>query len=134
MSVEGAGPRSGSDTGVADTVGTVDTVVPEGRDDVRGISDLTLRILTPYLSSTALHRTVLVLLTLMTLACVVAAPVRLSGWPLLPLPVLALAFFALHKVRAAGERHRPLLRWSSTLAAATLFGLWLISVMGRWVS
>ncbi|OXM66166.1 MULTISPECIES: hypothetical protein [Amycolatopsis] len=133
MSVEGAGPRSGAGEGTAPAEAG-DTVVPEGRDDVRGISDLTFRIVAPYLSSAALYKVTLVLLGLMTAACVIAAPVRLSALPLIPLPVLGLGFYALRRVRAAGTEYRPLLRWSCVLFAATLFGLWLLSVVGRWVS
>lgn len=101
---------------------------------MRGITDLTFRILTPYLSSSVLYKAMLVFLSLMGLACVVAAPVRLSGWPLIPLPVLGVGYYALRRVRAAGTEHSPVLRWSCLLFAAALFGLWLVSVMGRWVS
>ncbi|MDQ0376437.1 hypothetical protein [Amycolatopsis thermophila] len=134
MSVEGAGPRSGAGEGTAPAAEAGDTVVPEGRDDVRGISDLTFRVVTPYLGSPVLHKVMLVLLGLMTLSCVVAAPVRLSALPLVPLPVLGAGFYGLRRVRAAGDEYRPLLRWSCVLFAAVLLGLWLISVMGRWVS
>ncbi|GAB3581462.1 hypothetical protein GCM10027445_53360 [Amycolatopsis endophytica] len=134
MSVEGAGPRSGAGEGTAPAAEAGDTVVPEGRDDVRGISDLTFRILTPYLSSAVLYKTMLVLLTLMALACVAAAPVRLSVLPLIPLPVIGVACYALHRMRSAGSDHRPLLLWSCLMFAGSLLGLWLISVMGHWVS
>ncbi|WP_026153939.1 hypothetical protein [Amycolatopsis methanolica] len=134
MSVEGAGPRSGAGERTAPAEGAGDTVVPEGRDDVRGISDLTFRVVAPYLGSPILHKVMLVLLGLMTVACVVAAPVRLSALPLIPLPVLGVGFYALRRVRAADGDYRPLLRWSSLLFAATLIGLWLLSVVGRWVS
>lgn len=107
MSVEGAGPRSGAGDGAAPVLTAGDNVVPEGRDDVRGISDLTFRIIAPYLSSVALYRVMLGLLSLMTLACVVAAPVRLSVLPAIPLPVLGFGFYALRRVRRAGTEFRP---------------------------
>ena len=133
MSVEGAGPRSGADEGTAPAEAG-DTVVPEGRGDVRGISDLTFRIIAPYLSSPLLAKVMMVLLGLMTLSCVVAAPVRLSALPLIPLPVLGVGYYALRQVRAAGSAYQPLLRWSCVLFAAVLFGLWLMSALARWVS
>ncbi|NIH81754.1 hypothetical protein [Amycolatopsis viridis] len=130
MSVEGAG-RSGAGEGTAPVVTAGDNVVPEGRDDVRGITDLTFRIIAPYLSSVVLHRVMLGLLSLMALACVVAAPVRLSVLPAIPLPVLGFGFYALTRVRRAGTEFRPLLTWTSLLFTATLLGLWLISALGR---
>ena len=53
MSKEGAGPREDSEPGRP--AGT-DKVVPEGGGDVAGISDLTYRIITPYLRNETLHR------------------------------------------------------------------------------
>jgi hypothetical protein len=132
MSVEGAGPRQDAESGRP--VAGSDKVVPEGRGDVRGISDLTFRIITPYLSNSTLHRYAKIVLIVLAAVCLIATAVRFSALPLLPLPLLGGAYYALRRMRAAGEDDEPLLIWSSTFLAATLLGFWLMSVVARWVS
>ena len=135
MSVEGAGPRQRAEEGAAspEAPGHEDEVVPERRD-VRGISDLTYRIITPYLSNPLLHRAVRIGLLVLTLVCLVATGVRLSPLPLLPIPLFAVAYYALRRVRAAGDNDRSLLVWFLGLLASGLMGFWLLSVVARWVS
>jgi len=135
MSVEGAGPRQGADEGTDSPrpAGDVEHVVPERRD-VRGISDLTFRIITPYLSNPVLHRCLRVVLLVLGVVCLVATGVRLSPLPLLPLPLFAVAYYALRRARAAGNNDRALLVWFATLFAAFVLGFWVLSLAGRWVS
>jgi hypothetical protein len=135
MSVEGVGPQSGADTGrpAPAEAGSEDKVIPEGRGDVRGISDLTYRIITPYLSHPTLHRCVAVVLLVLGAVCLLATCVRLSALPLLPVPLFGLAYYALRRVRAAGDNDRALLTWSSLVLAAALVGFWVLSVAARWV-
>jgi hypothetical protein len=135
MSVEGAGPRQGAETGTPSPApaGTEDKVIPEGRD-VRGISDLTYRIIAPYLSNPVLHRCVQVVLMVLAAVCVVATAVRLSALPLLPVVLFAVAYYGLRRARSAGDNDRSLLTWSSIVLAATLVGFWLLSVVATWVS
>jgi hypothetical protein len=130
MSTEGAGPRRDGDPGGQDAA--TDKVVPEGRGDVRGISDLTYRIITPYLRPARLHKTVFVVLVVLAAVCVLAAGVRLSPLPLLPLPLLGVGYYALRHVRSAQEDSR-LLVWSSLCLAATLIAFWVMSVVGGWL-
>jgi hypothetical protein len=131
MSVEGAGTGQGAETA---TAGNADTVVPEGRGDVRGISDLTYRIITPYLSHPLLHRCVRVVLIVLAAVCLLATGVRLSPLPLLPVPLFGFAYYALRRTRSAGDNDRSLLIWSSLLLAAILVGFWTLSVVANWVS
>ncbi|TNC24365.1 hypothetical protein [Amycolatopsis alkalitolerans] len=130
MSVEGAGPGQGAETA---TAATADTVVPEGRGDVRGISDLTYRILTPYLSHTLVHRVMRIVLITLTVICLVATGVRLSPLPLLPIPLFGFGYYCLRRVRAAGDDDRTLLVWFSLLMAGLLVGFWILSVAGNHV-
>lgn len=130
MSVEGAGPGEGAETATA----AADTVVPEGRGDVRGISDLTYRIITPYLSHALLHRCLRIVLIVLTVVCLAGTGVRLSPLPLLPIPLFAFAYYALRRVRSAGDNDRSLLIWSSLLLAGLLVGFWTLSVVANWVS
>lgn len=109
-------------------------VVPEGRGDVRGISDLTYRIITPYLSNALLHRVMRIVLIVLAVLCLVATAVRLSPLPLLPLPLFAFAYYCLRRVRAAGHEDRRLVIWSSLLLAGLLVGFWVLSVVANWVS
>ncbi|MTD56907.1 hypothetical protein [Amycolatopsis pithecellobii] len=129
MSVEGTDSGQGAETAAAVAS---DTVVPEGRD-VRGISDLTYRILTPYLSRPLLHRVVRIVLLVLTVVCLVATGVRLSPFPLLPIPLFAFAYFSLRRARAAGDDDRPLLVWSSLWLTGLLVGFWALSVAGNHV-
>lgn len=131
MSVEGAGPGEGAETA---TAGSADAVVPEGRGDVRGISDLTYRIITPYLSHSLLHRCLRIVLIVLTVVCLAGTGVRLSPLPLLPIPLFAFAYYALRRVRSAGDNDRSLLIWSSLLLAGLLVGFWTLSVVANWVS
>jgi hypothetical protein len=135
MSVEGASPQSGAETGRPAPVpaGSEDKVIPEGRGDVRGISDLTYRIITPYLSHPVLHRCVKVVVIGLAVVCLLATAVRLSPLPLIPVPLFGFAYYALRRVRAAGDNDRALLIWSSVLLAVALLGFWLMSVAARWV-
>ena len=135
MSVEGAGPRQGADEGTAapERPGNEDEVIPERRD-VRGISDLTYRIITPYLSNPLLHRALWAVLLVLALVCLVATGVRLSPLPLVPIPLFAVAYYALRRVRAAGDNDRALLIWFLTLLGAGVVGFWALSVVGGWVS
>src|SRR2546423_9692816 len=112
MSVEGAGPAKGADTAATDQPDT-DTVVPEGRGDVRGISDLTYRIILPYLGNATLHRVARIVVLVLVVICLVATAVRLSPLPLIPVPLFAIAYWALHKTGRAGENDRALLAWSA---------------------
>lgn len=133
MSVEGAGPVEGAETATAGPADT-DRVVPEGRGDVRGISDLTYRIILPYLSNALLHRIVRIALLVLAAICLVATVVRLSPLPLIPIPIFAIAYWALHRSERAGDSDRALLTWSSLCLAASLIGFWALSVVGTWVS
>ena len=142
MSVEGAGPRQGAETvtdspqrsGTGDEVvpdrpGDEDQVIPERRD-VRGISDLTYSIITPYLSNPLLQRAVWIVLLALTLVCLIATGVRLSPLPLLPVPLFAVAYYALRRARAAGgDNDRSLLIWFLALLAAGLAGFWVLSMV-----
>lgn len=144
MSVEGAGPGQGAETvteppelsgagdeAVPDRPGNEDEVVPERRD-VRGISDLTYRILTPYLGNPLLHRALWIVLLVLTVVCLVATGVRLSPLPLLPIPLFAAAYYALRRVRTAAD-DRSLLMWFLTLLASGLIGFYLLSLASRWL-
>ncbi|GLY67171.1 hypothetical protein [Amycolatopsis taiwanensis] len=127
MSKEGAGPRQDAETGRPDA-GT-DTVVPEGRGDVQGISDLTYRIITPYLRHERLHRACFVALVVLAAVCVIASGVRLSPFPLLPLPLLGTAYFGLRRTRSA-QGDRGLLVWSAVFLTGILVAFWVMSVIG----
>jgi hypothetical protein len=128
MSKEGAGPHEAG-TGRQDA-GT-DKVIPEGRGDVQGISDLTYRIITPYLRDSRLHRISFVVLVVLGAVCVIAAGIRLSPFPLLPFPLLGASYYGLRKARAAKSDPR-LLFWSSVFLAGALLAFWVISVVGGW--
>lgn len=135
MSVEGAGSRADAGDGMATPAEAgAEQVVPEGRGDVRGFSDLAYRIITPYLSHPLLHRSVRIVLWVLGAVCLVGTGVRLSPLPLLPLPLFGFAYYALHRIRAAGTDDRPLLTWSLLLLAAVVTGFWVFSVAARWVS
>ncbi|TVT53530.1 hypothetical protein FNH05_11695 [Amycolatopsis rhizosphaerae] len=135
MSVEGAGSRADAGDGMAEPgEAGVDQVVPEGRGDVRGFSDLAYQVITPYLSHPVLHRSVRIVLWVLGGVCLVATGVRLSPLPLLPLPLFGFGYYALHRVRAAGREDRPLLVWSILLLVAVVVGFWVLSVAARWVS
>ncbi|WP_435157265.1 hypothetical protein [Amycolatopsis sacchari] len=132
MSVEGAGPAQGTETATTGTADT-ETVVPEGRGDVRGISDLTYRIITPYLSHRHVQRGVLVVLIALTAVCLVATLVRLSPLPLLPVPLFAAGWFTLRKARNTTDDDRRLLLWSSLTLAAIFVGFWALSRVSSWM-
>jgi hypothetical protein len=134
MSVEGAGPGQGAETVTTGHAEDADKVVPEGRGDVRGISDLTYRIITPYLSNPLLHRVMRIILIVLAVVCLLATGVRLSPLPLLPIPLFAFAYYCLRRVRAAGDADKPLVIWSSLLLAGLLIGFWTLSVVANWVS
>ncbi|KAA9153632.1 hypothetical protein FPZ12_034195 [Amycolatopsis acidicola] len=133
MSVEGAGPRQDADNGSAAEAAGEDKVIPEGRGDVRGISDLTYRIITPYLKDSLVHRCVQVVLVVLAVVCLIATGVRLSPLPLLPIPLFGVAYYALRRMRTASS-DRLLVIWASTLLAAVVVGFWFLSVVGTWVS
>ncbi|HKS47709.1 MAG TPA: hypothetical protein VJT49_21875 [Amycolatopsis sp.] len=130
MSTEGAGPRQDAEAG---SPAGSDNVVPASNGDVHGISDLIYRIITPFLRHATLHRVGFIVLVALAGVCVLATGVRLSALPLVPIPLFAVAGYALRRVRSAGG-DRSLLVWSSLCFAAAAIGFWLMSVMGRWVS
>lgn len=127
MSKEGAGPRQDAENGRLDAGS--DKVVPEGRGDVHGISDLTYRIITPYLRHERLHRACLVALVVLAVVCVLGCVVRLSPLPLFPLPLLGIAYFALRRARSAAD-DRGLMAWSSVFVAGGLLAFWVMSYVG----
>jgi hypothetical protein len=105
-----------------------------GPDDVRGISELAQRIVTStYLHHPRLHRVLMVVLGVLMGVCVVATVTRLSPLPLLPVPLLAVAGYALRQARADPEDRRRVLAWSCLFLAATLVAFWLMSVVARWL-
>lgn len=132
MSVEGAHPAQGAETATTGQEDT-DTVVPEGRGDVRGISDLTYRIILPYLGNATLHRVMRIVLLVLAAVCLLATGVRLSPLPLIPVPIFAIAYWALRKTARAGDNDRALLVWSGLWLAASIIGFWALSVVGHWV-
>jgi hypothetical protein len=71
-----------------------------------------------------------VVLCVLTVVCLAATLTRLSLWPLVPLPLLGLGFFAVRKAAAAGD-DRALLLWSTVLVSATAVAFWLIGVVAR---
>ncbi|WP_158880663.1 hypothetical protein [Amycolatopsis anabasis] len=106
----------------------------DGRGDVRGIADLAQRIVAAaYLRHPGMHRCLVLGLGVLLASCLVATGTRLSMLPLLPVPVFAVAGFALHRMRATAEHRRALLVWSALFAVATLVGFWLMSVVARWL-
>jgi hypothetical protein len=112
----------------------LESVAAEGSGEVRGISDLAQRIVTmTYLGHPKLHRSLVVVLTVLAVTCLIATGTRLSFLPLLPIPLLAIAAFALRRIRSTKEDHRLLLAWSALFILATLLGFWLMSVVARWV-
>lgn len=133
MSVEGAGPEEGADTAATGQPDT-NTVVPEGRGDVRGISDLTYRIILPYLRNAMLHRIARIAMLCLIVVCLIAIAVRLSPLPVIPAPLFAIAYWALHKTSRSGDNERALLGWSALWIAAAVIGFWALSVVGHWVS
>lgn len=126
MTKEGAGPRQGAGSRPDSSS---DKVVPEGGGDVRGISDLTYRIVTPYLRDGRLYRVCSVILAVFGAVCLAGSIVRLSPWPLVPLPMLGVAYFALRRTRSA-EADRPLVAWSTVFLCGSLVGFWLMSFVG----
>jgi hypothetical protein len=127
MTKEGAGPRQDAESGRSDA--GPDKVVPEGRGDVHGISDLTYRIITPYLRHDQLHRACLVVLVVLAAVCLIGSVARLSPFPVIPLPLLGAAYFALRRSRLAmGDR--GLLVWFSVFLAGALIAFWLMSFIG----
>jgi hypothetical protein len=109
-------------------------VAQGGPGDVRGISDLAQRIVTAtYLGHPRLHRGLVVVVGVLVATCVIAVATRLSPLPLLPVPLLAVAAYALRRIRSTNDNHRLLLAWSALFLLATLVGFWLMSVVARWV-
>jgi hypothetical protein len=127
MTKEGAGPRQDAESGRPDA--GPDKVVPEGGGDVRGISDLTYRIITPYLRHERLHRVCSVVLLVFAAVCVIGALVRLSPFPLVPLPLVGAAYFGVRRARCA-RGDRGLLVWSSVWLTGALLAFWLMSFVG----
>ncbi|WP_236793685.1 hypothetical protein [Amycolatopsis sp. GM8] len=127
MSVEGAGPGQGAET-------AADTVVPEGRGDVRGISDLTYRIITPYLRHPLVHRTTRIVLIVLTVLCLVATGVRLSALPLVPIPLFAFSYYCLRRTNSTGDDDRSLSLWWFLLLASLVVGFWSLSVVANHVA
>jgi hypothetical protein len=105
-----------------------------GPGEVEGISDLAQRIVTAtYLGHPRLHRGLVIVVGVLIATCVIAVATRLSPLPLLPVPLLAVAAYALRRIRSTKDNHRLLLGWSALFLLATLIGFWLISVVARWV-
>jgi hypothetical protein len=105
------------------------------RDEVRGFSDLAQRLVTAtYLEHPRLHRALVVVLSVLTVTCLIAVGTRLSALPLIPIPLLGIAAYALRRIRTTGNDHRQLLSWTALFLLATLLGFWLMSVVARWVS
>jgi hypothetical protein len=113
----------------------LEAVPAEGSgEEVRGISDLAQRIVTAtYLGHPKLHRSLVVVLAVLAVTCLIATGTRLSFLPLLPIPLFAIAAFALRRIRSTKDDHRQLLAWSALFILATLLGFWLMSVVARWV-
>jgi hypothetical protein len=113
----------------------LEPVPDEESGEVRGISDLAQRIVTAtYLGHPKLHRSLVVVLVVLAVTCLIATGTRLSLLPLLPIPLFAIAAFALRRIRLTKDAHRLLLAWSALYILATLLGFWLMSVVARWVS
>jgi hypothetical protein len=115
-------------------IGTPDVVSQGGPGEVQGISDLAQRIVTAtYLGHPRLHRSLVIVVGVLVATCIIAGATRLSPLPLLPVPLLAVAAYALRRIRSTNDNHRLLLAWSALFLLATLVGFWLISVVARWV-
>ncbi|MFD2469118.1 hypothetical protein [Amycolatopsis silviterrae] len=74
-----------------------------------------------------------IMLVLFTLACLVAVGTRLSALPLLPIPLFAVSWLFLRRLRSSETRAQQL-RWSLLTALAAMVGFWVMSVVARWVS
>jgi hypothetical protein len=74
-----------------------------------------------------------IMLGVFTLVCLVAVGTRLSALPLLPIPLFAVSWLFLRKLRDATTRAGQL-RWSVLTGLAAMVGFWVISVVARWVS
>ncbi|WP_337822412.1 hypothetical protein [Amycolatopsis sp. A1MSW2902] len=74
-----------------------------------------------------------IMLTLFTLVCLVAVGTRLSALPLLPIPLFAVSWLFLRRLRSSETRAQQL-RWSLLMALAAMVGFWVMSVVARWVS
>src|SRR5215217_5792999 len=56
----------------------------------------------------------------LTALCLVAALVRLSFFPLIPLPLFVFGWFSTRKMIGNLEKYRPLLYWSAAFTVAVL--------------
>jgi hypothetical protein len=103
-----------------------------GPGEVRGISDLAQRIVTAtYLGHPRLHRGLVITVGVLVATCVIAVATRWSFLPLVPVPLFAVAAFALRRIRLTKHNYRYLLAWSGLFVIATLVGFWLMSVVAR---
>jgi hypothetical protein len=113
---------------------SLEPTADEGPGEVQGISDLAQRIVTAtYLGHPKLRRGLTIVIAVLVATCVIATVTRLSFLPLLPVPLLAVAAYALRRMRATNDDHRLLLAWSALFLLATLLGFWLMSVVARWL-
>ncbi len=74
-----------------------------------------------------------IMLALFTLVCLVAVGTRLSALLLLPVPLFAVSWLFLRRLRGSETRAQQL-RWSLLMALAAMVGFWVMSVVARWVS
>jgi len=105
----------------------------EPAEKVLGFRELSERVVASVFARYPwLYRVLAGTLGLFVVVCVVATVSRLSPLPLLPVPLFAVAGYALWRLRDVPGR-RELLSWVLVFTCATMVGFWLISVVGRWV-
>jgi len=79
-----------------------------------------------------MYRVLMGLIIVLAGVCCVAVVVRFSVLPLLPLPLLAVAAFALSRTRPNLDHRRKLLCWSAVFLAAFSVAFWMMAAVGRY--
>ncbi|OZM74235.1 hypothetical protein CFN78_03515 [Amycolatopsis antarctica] len=100
---------------------------------MHGFSELTQRMIVgAYERCTRLHRVLALTMGLLAVSCAAASVSRFSLLPVLPLPLLGLAAFALSRMRHNLDRRRRLLRWAIMFTGALFVAFWTMAVLGRY--
>ena len=101
--------------------------------EVHGLSELVNRMVVgAHERFPRLHRPLLGVVALLGAVCCVAVVARFSLLPLLPLPLLAVAGFAITRMRPNLPHRRKLLFWSAVVLATTSVAFWLMATIGRY--
>ncbi|SFP96972.1 MYXO-CTERM domain-containing protein [Amycolatopsis arida] len=104
-----------------------------GYDEPRGLAELSRHVVARlYRRHPKLRLVAAVALGVLAAVCVAATVTRASPAPLIPLPALALAGYALHRTRRAAD-DRALLGWTLLAALGVAVCFWAMSIVARWL-